>query len=62
MASTVSNRPKSVLSSEAQDAAEALITLGYRENRVKSVVAHLALENPDDSAESLIRKALAKLR
>lgn len=62
MASTISNRPKSVLSGEAQDAAEALITLGYRENRIKSVVAHLALENPDESAEGLIRKALAKLR
>lgn len=57
-----SARPQSVLSEAGRDAIEALLTLGYRESQVKSTVAELALANPDDSAEALIRKALAKLR
>lgn len=62
MASTASTRPKSVFNEAGQDAVEALITLGYRESQVKSVIATLALENQNDSAETLIRKALSKLR
>lgn len=45
-----------------EDAVAALLALGYRESQVKGVVAELATANPDDGAETLIRKALAKLR
>lgn len=44
------------------DAVAALLALGYRENQVKGVVAELTSANPQDAAEALIRKALAKLR
>ncbi len=40
----------------------ALLALGYRESQVKGVVAELAAEAPEDGAEALIRKALARLR
>ena len=43
------------------DAVEALLALGYRESQVKAAVGELALKHPEDSAETLIRKALAKL-
>jgi len=46
----------------AEDAVEALLALGYRETQVKGAVAELALKEPEASAETLIRKALAKLR
>ena len=55
-------RPQSVLSGAGADAVEALLSLGYRESQVKGVVAELALANPDDPAEALIRKGLSKLR
>lgn len=44
------------------DAVQALLALGYRESQVKASIAELAAANPDDTAEALIRKALAKLR
>ncbi len=44
------------------DAVQALLALGYRESQVKSAIAELAGANPDDTAEALIRKALARLR
>ncbi|NLG08823.1 MAG: Holliday junction branch migration protein RuvA [Deinococcales bacterium] len=44
------------------DAVAALLALGYREAQVKGVVAELAAANPDDGAEALIRKSLARLR
>lgn len=46
----------------AADAVEALLALGYREAQVKGVVAELAASNADESAEGLIRRALARLR
>lgn len=46
----------------ARDAAEALLALGFREAQVRALVAELSAANPDDPAETLIRKALAKLR
>lgn len=52
----------SLMTGAGEDAVEALLALGYRESQVKPAVAELALANPDDSAETLIRKALAKLR
>ena len=46
----------------ANDAAEALLQLGFREVQVRSVVAELAAEHPDASADALIRRALGRLR
>ena len=51
-----------LLSDSANDAIEALLALGYRESQVKATVSELALASPDESAESYIRKSLAKLR
>ncbi len=62
MAASGAVRPKSVMTDAGNDAVEALLALGYRESQVKGAVAELALANPEDSAEALIRKALAKLR
>jgi Holliday junction DNA helicase RuvA len=62
MAASGSARPTSVLSPAGDDAVQALLALGYRETQVKSAVAELALKSPEDNAETLIRKALAKLR
>lgn len=51
-----------VPSAAAEDAATALVGLGFREGQVRSVVAELAAAAPDAAAETLIRKALARLR
>lgn len=45
-----------------RDASEALLALGFREAQVRALVAELSAANPDDPAETLIRKALARLR
>lgn len=55
-------RPHSVLSGAGEDAVQALLALGYRESQVKQAVAELALAQPEESAEGLIRKALGRLR
>ena len=55
-------RPKAILSQAGADAVEALLALGYRETQVKMTVAELALKEPESTPETLIRKALAKLR
>ena len=52
----------SPLGPEAQDAVEALIALGYREANVRATLIELASDDPDASAEALIRKALSRLR
>ncbi|MDZ7704877.1 MAG: Holliday junction branch migration protein RuvA [Trueperaceae bacterium] len=57
-----SSRPQAVMGEAGNDAVEALLALGYRESQVKSAVAELSLKDPDATAETLIRKALAKLR
>ena len=62
MAASGGVRPQSVLSDAGNDAVQALMQLGYRESNVKAAVAEISLKNPDDTAETLIRKALAKLR
>lgn len=62
MAEAGSVRPTSILNEAAEDAVQALLALGYRESQVKASVAELALANPDDGAEALIRKVLGKLR
>lgn len=53
---------RSVLGGEGEDAVTALVALGYREANVKAAVAELAGEDPQAPAETLIRKALARLR
>ncbi len=45
-----------------KDAVEALIALGYRDAQVRTVVANLIEGDSDSKAETLIRKALSKLR
>lgn len=62
MAASGSSAPKALLNQAGEDAIDALLALGYRETAVKGTVAELALDDPDASAEVLIRKALAKLR
>jgi holliday junction DNA helicase RuvA len=62
MAKSGSARAGPVTSQAGQDAVEALLALGYRESQVRAAVAELALKEPEAAAESLIRKALAKLR
>src|SRR5690606_33131581 len=49
-------------SGAGQDAVEALLALGYRESQVKGVVAERLRDGPGAAAETLIRKALAKVR
>jgi Holliday junction DNA helicase RuvA len=46
----------------AQDATDALVALGYKEVRVKTLLHALAAEHPNDAAEALIRRALAELK
>jgi Holliday junction DNA helicase RuvA len=62
MAEAGTVRPTSILNEAAEDAVQALLALGYRESQVKATVAELALANPDDGAEALIRQVLGKLR
>jgi len=50
------------LAGAGDDAVAALLALGYRESQVKGVVAELLADAPEDGAETLIRKALARLR
>lgn len=50
------------LSAAGRDAVEALLALGYRESQVKGVVAELLQDDPDAAAETLIRKALSRVR
>ena len=52
----------SLMTPAAEDAVEALLALGYRETQVKGVVAELALKEQEATAETLIRKALSRLR
>lgn len=52
----------SALGDEGRDAVDALVALGYREASVKGAISELTGETPDASAETLIRRALAKLR
>lgn len=59
---TSGSAPKALLNQAGEDATNALLALGYRETAVKGTVAELALNDPEASAEVLIRKALAKLR
>jgi len=50
------------LGGAGEDAVAALLALGYREGQVRNVVTELAAADREDPAETLIRKALARLR
>ena len=59
----VGARPPTAATSPAvADAVAALVALGYRESTVRAAVADLAAAAPDAGPETLIRKALARLR
>ncbi len=62
MAAAEGPGPRRALAGAGEDAVAALLALGYREGQVKGVVAELAAADPDAGAETLIRKALARLR
>lgn len=62
LAQAGAGRGAAVITGAGEDAVAALLALGYRESQVKGVVAELAQQEPDASAEALIRKALARLR
>ncbi|GIW30360.1 MAG: Holliday junction ATP-dependent DNA helicase RuvA [Meiothermus sp.] len=51
-----------VRSSQTEEAELALITLGFREGQVRSVVAEIAQKNPGASTQELIKLALKALR
>ncbi|SMB93873.1 Holliday junction branch migration protein RuvA [Deinococcus hopiensis] len=55
-------KPAAVTSTAGRDAVDALLALGFREAQVRGVVAELLAENPEQSADALIRKSLGKLR
>lgn len=55
-------RPTLAASSAAGDAIEALLALGFREAQVRAVVAELLSQDPEQSADMLIRKSLGRLR
>lgn len=45
-----------------RDAMDALVALGYREVQVRAVVTELVSENPEATADQLIRKGLSRLK
>lgn len=61
-AHVAAERGGALLAGAGEDAVAALLALGYRETQVKGLVAELAHSEPEATAETLIRKALAKLR
>ena len=62
LAGSKPGQPAGSANAVAQDASEALLALGFREAQVRALVAELSAANPADGPESLIRKALARLR
>lgn len=55
-------RPGATPSPAVEDAVAALVALGYRESGVRAAVADLSARDPAAGPETLIRKALARLR
>lgn len=49
-------------STAGRDAIDALLALGFREPQVRAVVAELLSADPEQSADTLIRKGLGRLR
>ena len=50
------------VSTAGTDAIEALLALGFREAQVRAAVAALLADDPELSADLLIRRALGQLR
>ncbi|MGX9686813.1 Holliday junction branch migration protein RuvA [Deinococcus wulumuqiensis] len=57
-----STRQARVSSTAGHDAVDALLALGFREAQVRAAVAELLGADPEASADTLIRKALGRLR
>lgn len=55
-------RAAPVQSTAGNDAVEALLALGFREVQVRAAVAELLSQDPEASADTLIRKSLGRLR
>lgn len=51
-----------VISTAGQDAVDALLALGFRDAQVRSAVSELLSQDPEQSADQLIRKSLGRLR
>lgn len=51
-----------VASTASRDAVDALLALGFREAQVRAAVSELLASDPEATADTLIRKALGKLR
>ena len=60
--STGGGKKVALTSTASRDAVDALLALGFREANVRSAVSELLAADPDSSADTLIRKALGKLR
>ena len=54
-------RPK-LVSTAGQDAVDALLALGFRDAQVRAAVSELLSQDPEQSADQLIRKSLGRLR
>lgn len=55
-------RSAAVVGTAGRDAVEALLALGFREAQVRSAVSELLAADPEAGADTLIRRALGKLR
>src|SRR5690554_1376675 len=62
MAGSTPGQSDGVANAATRDAGDALLALGFREAQVRALVAELSAANPTDGPETLIRKALARLR
>lgn len=56
------SRRVALQSTAAQDATDALLALGFREAQVRATLSELLSENPEQTPDQLIRKALGRLR
>lgn len=61
-APTAGKKVAPVASTASRDAVDALLALGFREAQVRGVVAELLAADAEASADTLIRRALGKLR
>lgn len=61
-AARTGGKTQAVATTASRDAVDALLALGFREAQVRAAVSELVAADPDSSADTLIRKALGKLR
>lgn len=61
-AAPVGGKRAAPASTAGRDAIDALLALGFREPQVRAVVAELLSADPEQSADTLIRKGLGRLR